>query len=192
MAAMEPTNIDAYLVYADLLQTRGDPRGQLIAYHHALRLDPANKAALRGADELLNTHRQAWLGPAAKTKVRARFLAKKMLRFHDGNLHFIENGDRKDKDQIEGIIAENRPAQLAQQTVALYATASSIGADFGGAATPREIISALRTGVHASNNLGMQFFRISATASEADWKRSVAYLRLQDGTLSYAPPRGSP
>jgi hypothetical protein len=72
-----------------------------------------------------------------------RFLAKKMLRFKDGNLYFIEDGDRKSKEQVSAMIAESRPAKLTQQIVALYTTADSIGADFGRANDPKEIIAAL-------------------------------------------------
>lgn len=62
------------LVYADWLQERGDPRGELIA----LQLERANGKARKGGrqreDALLATHRQTWEQPlkARATPVRAR------------------------------------------------------------------------------------------------------------------------
>ena len=112
-----------------------------------------------------------------------------MLRFRNRNLHFIPNADQKDEQQIGATIEAGRPAQLAQQIVALYATARGAGADFGAAKTPQEIITALRVGVHASSNLGLQYFRTSAIGTESEWSSAVAYLRFRNDTLSYLPPR---
>ncbi len=56
---------DAYLVYADWLQSRGDPRGELIAVQVKLA-QAAGDAALRAREtELLAAHRAAWLGDLA-------------------------------------------------------------------------------------------------------------------------------
>ena len=83
-----------------------------------------------------------------------RFQAKKMLRFHDGDLFFIPSGLREDDVAVSEIIERERPAKLAQNVVALYNTAKSVGADFGSAVTPADVITSLRTGVHATNQLG--------------------------------------
>jgi uncharacterized protein (TIGR02996 family) len=40
-----PDDADNYLVYGDWLQSRGDPRGELIALHHAGEVDRANRLA---------------------------------------------------------------------------------------------------------------------------------------------------
>jgi len=40
-----PDDVDNYLVYADWLQSHGDPRGELIALHHAGHADRANELA---------------------------------------------------------------------------------------------------------------------------------------------------
>ena len=61
-----PSEVDTYLVYADQLQAEGDPRGELIAYHHALRLDPSNRAAEKRAGLLIDAHRKEWLGAGAE------------------------------------------------------------------------------------------------------------------------------
>ncbi|WP_342381321.1 TIGR02996 domain-containing protein [Myxococcus stipitatus] len=50
----DPDAVDAYLVYGDWLQAQGDPRGELIALHHA-RLD---------AREFIQGHQQQLLGDA--------------------------------------------------------------------------------------------------------------------------------
>ncbi len=44
-----PTNLQNYLVYGDVLQERGDPRGELMALQHARLLNPQDKR-LRGAE----------------------------------------------------------------------------------------------------------------------------------------------
>ena len=119
-----------------------------------------------------------------------RFIAKKMLRFHDGDLHFIRNGDRVDGEHVQRIFDSNQPARLAQQIAAIYTSATTAGADFGDQVTVAQIVSALRTGVHASDDIGTQFFRIAAEGSESDWGKSLAYLRLQDGTITFSPPTG--
>lgn len=51
----DPTNIDAYLVYADYLQSKGDPRGELITLQHAGKTDAAKAH--------FEKHRDAILGP---------------------------------------------------------------------------------------------------------------------------------
>ena len=60
--AAAPDRPDAYLVYADWLQTRGDPRGTLIALHDAMRLDPSNGPARAAATELLASAGRELLG----------------------------------------------------------------------------------------------------------------------------------
>jgi uncharacterized protein (TIGR02996 family) len=44
----EPDAADPYLVYADLLQSRGDPRGELIVLHHRGGRDPALERQMLG------------------------------------------------------------------------------------------------------------------------------------------------
>ena len=119
---------------------------------------------------------------------RLRFQAKQMLRFHEGHLHFIPDSDQKSEAQILAEIESRRPEQLAQQVVALFETAKAAGAGFDDAATPPEIIVALRQGVHVSTNLGLQFFQISATGTDYEWARAVAYLQYRNATLSYVAP----
>lgn len=54
----DPENVESYLVYADWLQERGEPRGHLIALHHGARRNPilhlaAEKLVERFASHLL-------------------------------------------------------------------------------------------------------------------------------------------
>jgi len=56
----EPDSDEARMIYADELQSRGDPRGELIA----LQLSNAAGTTER-ARELLGLHRDRWLGPLA-------------------------------------------------------------------------------------------------------------------------------
>lgn len=48
----DPSNVDAYLVYADYLQTQGDPRGELITLFHQNKIDEANAFIEKHAAEL--------------------------------------------------------------------------------------------------------------------------------------------
>jgi len=70
-AALEAALLDArdtpapYLVYGDWLQERGDPRGELIALHHAMQgqVDSSRFFSLRQQDRALHlAHDRAWLG----------------------------------------------------------------------------------------------------------------------------------
>ena len=61
----DPEDPAAYLVYADWLQTAGDPRGKLIAADAALAADPASEALAASAAAILEEHRDALLGTPA-------------------------------------------------------------------------------------------------------------------------------
>src|ERR1043165_1674592 len=59
----DPEDEGPYLVYADWLQSRGDPRGELIVVQHAR--GPAWAKLRIRERELLSRYRDALLGPAA-------------------------------------------------------------------------------------------------------------------------------
>jgi len=124
----------------------------------------------------------------AATRPDLRMRAKGMLIFEDGFLHFVPDGRNTEPSEIEAILRRSRSDALAQKIAAVYDAARGAGADFGAASRPDEIVTKLRHGVRASSDLGVQLFRISADASESDWQRSAAYLRMIDGTLTYTPP----
>jgi uncharacterized protein (TIGR02996 family) len=58
--AADVDGVDAYLVYADALQTKGDPRGELIALQHA-----GTAKARRAERALLEKHRDYFFGALA-------------------------------------------------------------------------------------------------------------------------------
>ena len=58
----DPGDEDAYLVYADWLQTQGDPRGELIAVQAAARRDPTDAELAKRVGELLARHDAVLLG----------------------------------------------------------------------------------------------------------------------------------
>ncbi|MBA3391968.1 MAG: DUF4132 domain-containing protein [Deltaproteobacteria bacterium] len=58
----DPTDIGRYLVYADWLQTAGDPRGALLALDHAAH-QTRDQAHVVAANALRYEHHQAFLGP---------------------------------------------------------------------------------------------------------------------------------
>jgi uncharacterized protein (TIGR02996 family) len=61
--AEDPDDAARYLVYADWLQQRDEPRGFLISLHHASHQHPRDKARAAVAAALLHVHRHALLGP---------------------------------------------------------------------------------------------------------------------------------
>ncbi len=60
--AEDPDDAAGYLVYADWLQERADPRGLLIALHHDAHRHPRDRARAGAAAALLHEHRHALLG----------------------------------------------------------------------------------------------------------------------------------
>ncbi len=58
----DPTDVGRYLVYADWLQTAGDPRGTLIALDHAAH-QTKDQAHVVAANALRYEHHHAFLGP---------------------------------------------------------------------------------------------------------------------------------
>ncbi|MBA3538387.1 MAG: WGR domain-containing protein, partial [Deltaproteobacteria bacterium] len=61
----DPDNGDAWTVYADWLQSQGDPRGELAVVQERLAADPKNAALLSAEKKLLKDHREALLGSIA-------------------------------------------------------------------------------------------------------------------------------
>ena len=74
--ARDPDDLDAYLVYADWLQQRGDSRGELIAIQHAqLGVEPGSDAAARLGEReaaCFAAHAQELLGPLANEPYAGR------------------------------------------------------------------------------------------------------------------------
>ena len=60
-----PDDREAYLVYADWLQSHGDPRGELVAVQTKLT-QGANPALSAREQELFAAHAGEWLGELAK------------------------------------------------------------------------------------------------------------------------------
>lgn len=60
----EPEVEDLRLVYADLLQEAGDPRGQFIALQVAASRGPVTKTMEKTTRKLLRDHKREWLGDA--------------------------------------------------------------------------------------------------------------------------------
>lgn len=66
----DPTQPQAYLVYADWLQQQGDARGELIALHARLAKEPKSEALLDAETKLLKDFRAELLGPLARYATR--------------------------------------------------------------------------------------------------------------------------
>jgi len=83
----DPDNAEAYLVYADWLQTAGDPRGELIALQHQLSQDPGNKKLQKAVDNLLEQH-----GVHFVPKMLGEMLAKEKPKKKDWAYYKLETG----------------------------------------------------------------------------------------------------
>lgn len=59
---INPDDVDAHLVYADLLQTEGDPRGELIALHAEVLRRPEDPEVVAQAKRLRKQHREHFYG----------------------------------------------------------------------------------------------------------------------------------
>lgn len=97
---VDPNDAATWQVYADALNDRGDPRGQLIALHHrrlAAPHDPVVAAAF--AEQL--------------ARVEAR-LAERPLPTFDGP-HEVDEDDDEGEDGVDWSDVELRPAQLEQR-----------------------------------------------------------------------------
>ncbi len=64
--------VGTFLVYADWLQAKSDPRGELIIAQHQLSLDPDNKKLRAAQAQLLAAHDAYFLPPSARQMLAAR------------------------------------------------------------------------------------------------------------------------
>ncbi|MEJ7599974.1 MAG: WGR domain-containing protein [Kofleriaceae bacterium] len=67
----DPTDDGAWSVYADWLQSQGDPRGELAAVQERLRAQPKDKALLAAEKKLLKDHAAQLVGEIAVFMTRA-------------------------------------------------------------------------------------------------------------------------
>jgi uncharacterized protein (TIGR02996 family) len=63
--ASAPADPSSYLVYADWLQQRGEPRGELIVVQHGIAATPKNKPLRDAQRALFDAHSDRLLGPLA-------------------------------------------------------------------------------------------------------------------------------
>jgi uncharacterized protein (TIGR02996 family) len=91
----DPWDDELRIIYADALQTRGDPRGELIALQSSDRPDAPAKAA-----RLIDKHRRALLGPLAKAVVASTAV------FERGFLAACETDVRR---KVEAEVVFSRP-----------------------------------------------------------------------------------
>jgi uncharacterized protein (TIGR02996 family) len=102
----DPDGIEPYLVYADWLQERGDPRGELITTQHARRTtkDAAEHAELaEREDELLTEHRNYLEGPADQ-------YGFDIVDWHLGFARTLAIHDREGLEKLRRVLAADHPA----------------------------------------------------------------------------------
>jgi uncharacterized protein (TIGR02996 family) len=96
----DPSDVDAYLVYADFLQTKGDPRGELITLFHRGKVDEAEAFLEEHADELygpLKNYRTTFDGSDEKAfEWRLGFIRKATLSYDSNSADEVEvEGDEE-------------------------------------------------------------------------------------------------
>ena len=77
-----PEDLEAWSVYGDLLQERGDPRGEIIRLELLLTDQPEDAALRSRIDGLVEVHRKDWLGEVELKGDEWRFGYIETLRFH--------------------------------------------------------------------------------------------------------------
>ncbi|MBS1121460.1 MAG: hypothetical protein H6Q90_3688 [Deltaproteobacteria bacterium] len=88
----DPFDVHAYLVYADWLQAKGDPRGELIALMCAAESSPSASAA---ANALLVAHQARFYGPLGAHLRTHDYAHAEALRFRYGFLHRAQLSNNK-------------------------------------------------------------------------------------------------
>jgi len=93
----DPSNTDAYLVYADFLQSKSDPRGELITLQHAGKTKEAEAFLEAHADELygpLKNYRKTFDGSAADAfSWRLGFIRSARLSLDSNSVDEVEVED---------------------------------------------------------------------------------------------------
>src|SRR5687768_8288176 len=83
----DPDDADAYLVYADWLQARGDPRGELITVQQRLAASPGDRSLLARERELVGELMPMEKGSGVELEWRLGFVhTLRVRRAHSGGL----------------------------------------------------------------------------------------------------------
>ncbi|MDC0709628.1 WGR domain-containing protein [Stigmatella sp. ncwal1] len=135
----DPDNVDAYLVYSDWLQHQGDPRGELIALHHAVSQASGKEASnlKRKATAHIQKHQALLLGELAEAVEEEELTVEWFLGF-------IRSARvaRKDYDSTRDIGETAR--ELLAHPSARFIRGLTLGiADFDGENTYDDVIEQL-------------------------------------------------
>jgi uncharacterized protein (TIGR02996 family) len=84
----DPSNVAPYLVYADFLQSRGDPRGELIMLQHA-----GKKAE---AEAFLSANADSTYGPLKNYRTTFDGEERNAFEWHLGFIRSVVTGQQKD------------------------------------------------------------------------------------------------
>jgi hypothetical protein len=88
--ADDPYSPDAYGVYGDLLQRRGDPRGELVALQLAEDKKPGEAKLVGAIGRAIDTHRAALLGPLVRHAGKLREFADGPFVWRFGFIHLAQ------------------------------------------------------------------------------------------------------
>lgn len=160
----DPHDLGARLVYADWLQERGDPRGELIALQCRGGDGPRAPAEARRVEELLRRHGASWLGPLRPIVVEP------LVRFTRGFPSSVTVRDC-DEEQYAALIGE--PAWATVEEVDFLASGFRQGMD-------HEVMRALR----AVGGLGTAHLQAIAASARAP---QIEALGLRIGAESEPP-----
>jgi hypothetical protein len=140
------TDHDARLVFADELQLRGDPVGELIAVHGELAqlppgADPRHRKRLENREAaLLDEHHDAWFGALARlVRKPSRKAPPVPVLEVTWRLGFAEEVRLRGSEQvpIHEVYARLRELPLSRQILRLVAGPPDVGIDLDGDGAPR-------------------------------------------------------
>jgi uncharacterized protein (TIGR02996 family) len=104
--AADPYAPDAYGVYGDLLQRRGDPRGELIALQLAEDKKPGDARLVAAIGRMIETHRAALLGPLAPHAGKLREFADGPFAWRFGFIHIAQLDRGETGEPVPEIVDE--------------------------------------------------------------------------------------
>ena len=123
--ASQPESVDNYLVYADWLAARGQPRGELIAVQQRLSLAPDDAELQARQAQLLDEHRKALVcegGPG---------IARVEVDWHFGFWRAVRtelDGDADSSAGVEAVLAH--PSAALLESLTIHGAAESTGEVF--------------------------------------------------------------
>jgi uncharacterized protein (TIGR02996 family) len=158
----DPDNVEGYLIYADWLQTQGDPRGELMAVQAALLKTPDDAKLKLREKELIALHSEALLGDLSEEE-----------DFHPtwklGGLHAVTISDPEEEYiELESDAAAEMVTKLCKLPAARLLRELTVGVlnDEDGQPSHAPILSAL---AEAKVPAALRALRLSCGGYQISW-----------------------